>query len=410
MAKNKQKIIQRAVVSIGSSHLTSAIVEWQDGQIPHMVDFQESKAISLFRGQPISVEKVVGEIKKCTHAQGKRNETYEQVDVLVSHSHLKKYEFETSIGFSPEHDEITQRDIHEVHAQTCKVVNIPLSEKVIAEYVQEYTVNDLGGIQNPIGLAGERIAVKLALFTLPHVLIRQFEKIFERCDIAVKSWYPRVLAASRTILSEGQRQGSALLIYTGSTLTELIGIENGAVNFYRTLPVGIETVAILMQEVHPMEMEEALTVTEEYGAFGARAHGEERIPFRQAASGESAFVPASDFNRFLSEGIDKISEELYEGISLALRHFRQVPELLLSGRAVNLGELVEKLEMKCGCRVRARGAQDKNIGHYPLFQAPFLGRGIILKEDDEKQNLYRSSIHPLKKVFGAALEWTREHF
>jgi hypothetical protein len=165
-----------------------------------------------------------------------------------------------------------------------------------------------------------------------------------------------------------------------------------------------------MQEAHPMEAEEALTVTEEYGAFGARTHGEERIPFRQAGGGESGFVPAFDFNRFLSEGINKISDELYEGVSIALSHFEHVPELLLSGRGVNLGELVEKLEAKCGCRIKTKGAHDKNIGHYPLFQAPLLGRGIILKEDEDKQNLYRNSIHPLKKVFGAALEWTREHF
>ncbi|GEM_PF-2742641 len=410
MAKNKQKIIQRSILSIGSSHLTSAMIEWQDGHTPRVVDFQESKAISLFRGQPTSAEKVVEEIKKLTHANGKRKEAYGEVEILISHSHLKKYEFETSVNFSPEHDEITEKDIHEVHAQTCRVINTPLNEKVITEHVQEYTVNDLGGIRNPIGLAGERIAVKLALFTLPHVLIRQFEKIFERCDIVARSWYPRSLAAGRAILSEEQWQGSVLLIYTGSTLTELIGIENGMVSFYRTILVGIETVAALMQEAHPMEAEEALALTEEYGAFGTRAHGEERIPFRQRAAGESSFVPASDFNRFLHDGINKISNELYEGISISLGHFKQVPELLLSGRGVNLGELVEKLEEKCGCRIKAKGAQDKNIGHYPLFQAPLLGRGIILREDEEKQNLYRSSIHPLKKVFGAALEWTREHF
>lgn len=411
MAKKNSKRVRRTIVSIGSSHVAAALVEWSDQGAPNIVNFRESGATSLFRGQPTSVDQLVDELRALVKALGGAQALGSRdVHVLVSHSHIKQYEFETGLKLGLEHDQIGEKDVRSVHEQTCRVINIPLNERIIASHVQEYTVNDLGGIRNPVGLAGERLAVKLALFTVPYILIQQIGKVFERCEIGVRSWYPRSLATAKATFGDANIRVSSLLIEVGSTLTELIGFENYGIPFYQTLPVGIETVAGLMQEAHSLERQDALALTEQYATFGARTHGEEKIPFRLSGGKEQGFVTSAEFNTYLEGGLSKIVEELSKTIDSAIPNFRQIPKLYISGRGVNLGQLIERLEKRCGSKIEIVSMKHENIGHSSLCSAPLLGRGIILREDEESEKKLRKSIHPVKKLTGVALEWMREHF
>ena len=410
MAK-KNKKVRRTIVSIGSSHIGAALVEWDNTASPSLIDFRESSATSLFRGQPTSVEQITEEIRSLLNTLGgPRASGGRDVHVLISHAHLKQYEFETGLTLGLEHDQINERDVRLVHEQTRRVINIPLNEKIIASHVQEYTVNDLVGIRNPIGLAGERLAVKLALFTAPYVFIQQVEKIFERCDIMVRTWYPRSLALAKAVLEEESIRRSALLIQIGSTLTELIGLENFGIRYFHAIPVGIETVAELMQEEHTMERQEALAVTEQYGAFGVRPHREEKIPFRSGEGVAQGFVTSGEFNGYLESGIGKITAQIFEEIQKAIPNFTQTPKLFVSGRGINMGQLLERLENKCETHMAIASGQRRNIGHSSLCSSPLLGRGILLEEEEKAEQQFRNSIHPVKKVTGAALEWMREHF
>ena len=126
--------------------------------------------------------------------------------VVVSNSYLKNYTFQSSIYFQDRPHALTLRDVRAAIAQTRSVATIPLQEVIVQAMPQSFIVNDLNGIQNPLGLEAGRIGVTLRLLTLDFLVYSNLLKIFERCEIEVLDVIPCVLAAAESVLSAQEKR------------------------------------------------------------------------------------------------------------------------------------------------------------------------------------------------------------
>lgn len=391
----------------------AAVAAFAEDGLVEFLDFREKEGCHVFRGQISDLEAAARDVRSVLDGLGGlKIANHTPVHLVLAHEKIKRYEFETSLHFGPEHDLITETDIEKVQEQTQRVLTIPLDERVFSRHVQEYMVNDLSGIRNPLGLYGQRLAGRLAFFTLPDSTMRHIERVLEINRIEPGSWYPRASAAARAIFRDEWMRRGGLLIYVGSSLTELVGFDRFNVCWYESIPVGIETIASLLKEARAMEPEVALAVTKEYAAFGSRPHGEEMIPFRQSNQGAQGYLPSYEFNRYLEEGVAKIADQLIPAIERARSSFNQLPKVVLTGEHAAVNSVIESLEKRCAIPLEAgriqRPGLDGVFGKSPRF-VPLAGRVILLR-DEENERLKFEGRNVIERMTGRLATWMRDNF
>ena len=401
------------LVALGTSHLAAGVISFGPDKLV-VRDFRIQLTEALRNGQVNDLAGAAADLGSILEGLGGRPaRRHRSVHVLLTHPRLKLYSFGSSLYFRPDRRIITGSEIKRVEAQTGQVVTIPLSEQIVARYTQDYTVNDLSGIRNPLGLEAERLGVRQAFFTLPEALYGHLNKIFERHELMVESWYPRALASAWAVAGEEAMRTRVLLVAVGGTQTEYVGLEHYAVAYYENMPVGIEMIASLIEEAHGLRPRSAGPVIEEYAAFGPRMHGGEHIPVHRSESEETSFISSHDFNRHLDRGLDRLSTELVSGIQKAFRVFSEEAHVVLTGQGVAVGNLAERLEEKLGRRVSAGAFKLTHVESpkgFPVRLLPLIGRAQTLKETRDGREGQVRSKPVFSRICEGAVQWMRDSF
>src|SRR3989338_6112327 len=158
--------------------------------------------------------------------------------VVVSNAYLKNYTFQSSLYFPGNPHPVTLRDVRAAIAQTRSVATIPLQEVIVQAVPQEFLVNDLVGVQNPIGLEASRVGATLRLLTLDFLVYNNLLRVFERCELEVTDVIPAVLAASHSVLSPSEKQGGVILVVIGGQTTHFACYKNSVLLETRSIPIG----------------------------------------------------------------------------------------------------------------------------------------------------------------------------
>ena len=142
-----------------------------------------------------------------------------------------------STNGSIENNSITQKDINHVLELT-QGIALPPDRDILHTIPQEFIVDTLKQIANPIGLSGRRLEGHVHLVTAATTAMKNLVESAEEIGIKINGLVFKPLAAAAATLTKDETKLGVSLIDIGATTTGIAVYSEGAVRHSAVLPIG----------------------------------------------------------------------------------------------------------------------------------------------------------------------------
>ncbi|HEX8684963.1 MAG TPA: cell division protein FtsA, partial [Pyrinomonadaceae bacterium] len=133
--------------------------------------------------------------------------------------------------------EITQDDVRRA-IESASAIQLPAGREIVDRLPQEFIVDDQDGINDPVGMIGARLAVKVHIVTSPVTARQNVINAVNRAGLVVGEMVLEQLAAAEATLTDDDKEFGAALVDIGAETTGLIIYQRGAVQHTAVFALG----------------------------------------------------------------------------------------------------------------------------------------------------------------------------
>ncbi len=214
------------------------------------------------------------------------NEAY----VLITGAHILSYIVESKISFAGIQT-ISYSDVNEVKNKAKKELMKKLGQTVKNHYEvihiipQEFTIENISGIQNPIGHNGRELSMKAFVILATKSSIKTIESLLKEVGLRLKGVILQSLAAYHGIRDDKTYFNNNLVIYMGAGNTEYFYFKEDKPLFAKHLPFGSEDIIeFLIQQLKVSRKEAERLLIEHGSAFAFNINKEELVDINYGSS------------------------------------------------------------------------------------------------------------------------------
>jgi cell division protein FtsA len=236
MARREKLVVG---LDVGSTKVCTLIAAMRSsGLEPAGFGVAESKGMK--RGSVVNLETTVEAIKKSVaEAEAMANCEVEQVFVGLAGPHIRSSNSRGVIPLGSRTREITGEDVRKA-IETARAVALSPDREIIHVIPQEFTVDDLQGIADPIGMVGTRLEVNVHIVTSLTTAAQTMVTAVNRSGLLAEDTVLDPIAAGEAVLSEDEKELGVVLVDIGGGTTSVAVYHHGAVRHTVVLPVGGE--------------------------------------------------------------------------------------------------------------------------------------------------------------------------
>src|SRR5256714_11065925 len=251
-------------LDIGTSRITCIIGEPGDGGLVDIVGIGESEAKGLSKGVVVDPEAAVESITRAVEeAERMSGLEAEEGAINLPGPHLMSFNGQAIVAVSGRerevsHEnghgrrsafgghshvvvagrdrEITQDDVRRA-IESASAIQLPAGREIVDRLPQEFIVDDQDGINDPVGMIGARLAVKVHIVTSPVTARQNVINAVNRAGLVVGEMMLEQLAAAEATLTDDDKEFGAALVDIGAETTGLILYQRGAVQHQAVLAI-----------------------------------------------------------------------------------------------------------------------------------------------------------------------------
>src|SRR5829696_2993787 len=235
MAKRTQHTIG---LDIGTSKVTCIAGEPGEGGLLEVVGIGEAEARGLRKGVIVNPDAAVDAIKRAVEdAERMSGLQTEEVTINLAGSHILGFNGQAIVAVSGRDREITGEDVRRAIDSAC-AIQLPAGREIVDRLPQEFIVDDQDGINDPVGMIGARLAVKVHIVTSPVTARQNVINSVNRAGLVVGEMVLEQLAAAEATLTDDDKEFGAALVDVGAETTGLIIYQRGAVQHTAVFALG----------------------------------------------------------------------------------------------------------------------------------------------------------------------------
>lgn len=222
-------------LDIGTTKICAVVGEMLEDQIS-IIGVGSHPSTGLRKGSVVNIESTVDSIKKAVEeAELMAGCDISSVYVGIAGNHIKGFNSHGIIAIKGR--EITEQDVERV-VDAAKAVAIPTDREILHVIPQEFIVDDMKSIQNPVGMTAIRLEAKIHIITGAVSSARNIVKCcnkagLEVCDIALES-----LASGEAVLTDEERELGCIIADMGGGTTDLALFKDNNLKFIYELTLG----------------------------------------------------------------------------------------------------------------------------------------------------------------------------
>jgi cell division protein FtsA len=259
----------------------------------------------LRKGVVVDIESTVSSIKKAVEeAELMAGCEISNAYVGVAGGHISSFNSRGVIAIKGR--EITRADLERVK-EAASAVAIPMDREIIHILPQEYIVDDEPGIQNPVGMSGVRLEVKIHIVTGAVASAHNIVKCAHRagldvCDIVLES-----LASGEAVLTDEEKTLGAALIDLGGGTSDLAIFCGGNIRHTFVLSLGgnnlTNDIAIGLRTPHAeAEKIKKRFISPESGKEGSGGE----IEVKRTGGRNSEMIPVHILNEIITPRVEEM--------------------------------------------------------------------------------------------------------
>jgi cell division protein FtsA len=224
-------------IDLGSTKTCVVVAEiTQDGLRYRGQGMAESRGVR--KGLIVDIEKTVACVQKAVEKAEELVEApIERAVVGIAGPHIRGVNSQggISLGFRPR--EITRDDVRQA-VERARGIALPADRQPLHLLPQEYIVDDQNGIQDPLGMMGKTLEVRVHVATASTSATQNVVTAMNKAGVHVDDTVFEPLAAADAVLRSDERELGVCLVDIGSGSTDLIVFFEGAVQHTGVVPVG----------------------------------------------------------------------------------------------------------------------------------------------------------------------------
>lgn len=270
---------------------------------------------------------------------------------------------------------ITKRDVDRLNQQT-RTLGLELDEHLLHEFPQGYSVDRHNMTLNPLGLHGRKLQEDLLLVCASSSYVENIVRAVEHagCDVTTLAYSG--IAAAQAVLSPDEKDGGAVLVDVGETLTGVVVYQDGIVRHLGILSFGGKNITEIVSNFCRIPLASADDIKRT--SLELTAEGEESEEIMIKSDDAYRSVKKIELAGAIAPEIDKFLELLKDAIfNNGIENIGSFNVVVVGGLSLLEG-LLERMERKIGLAVRL--GLPKEVGRIALSQAPLYASAMGLLE------------------------------
>src|SRR5438034_3711341 len=163
----------------------------------------------------------------------------ETVYVGLAGPHIKSFNSRGVTSILTRMREINRDDVRRV-IETARAIALSTDRAILHILPQEFTVDDQGGIGDPMGMVGTRLEVNVHIVTSSTTAAQNIITAVNRSGLLVGDTVLEQIAAGEAVLNEDDKELGAILVDIGGGKTNIAIYHHGAVRHTVVVPIGGE--------------------------------------------------------------------------------------------------------------------------------------------------------------------------
>jgi cell division protein FtsA len=198
--------------------------------------YAESEGLN--KGAVIDLDNTAAAIRKAaSEAELKAGVSADWVKVGAGGEHFQSCNSRGAVTITGERREVTAEAVEQV-VTAAKSISIPPDREIVHVLPQEFFLDGLGGIKNPVGLFGSQLDVNVHIVTGQSTLNQNLINAVNRAEMHVRKVVFKSLACTEAVLTKDEKELGVVLLDIGGGCTDIIIVQQNAVRFTKVLPVG----------------------------------------------------------------------------------------------------------------------------------------------------------------------------
>ncbi len=190
----------------------------------------------LKKGSVVNIDKTIKSIHaSIEEARLMAGVNFNKVTIGIAGNHI--YSFNSSGVVAIKNNEVSRDDIERV-IEAAKAVVIPSDREIIHVIPQEFKVDNIGDIKDPIGMCGVRLEVSVHIVTGQISLIQNLVKCVEHAGVRVENIILQPIASSESVLSLEEKELGVILVDIGGGTTDIAIWKEGSLIHSQIIPIG----------------------------------------------------------------------------------------------------------------------------------------------------------------------------
>ncbi len=225
-------------LDVGTSRVRCVIGEPNEAGLLEIAGIGEAEAKGLRKGVVVNPDAAIEGIKKAVE-DAERMSGLEATEVMLnlSGTHVMGLNGQAIVAIAGRDREITPDDVQRAIESAC-AVQLPAGREIVDRLAQEFIVDDQDGINDPVGMIGARMAVKVHIITSPITSRQNAINAVNRAGLVVEDMALEQIAAAEAALTEDDKEFGCALVNIGAETTGLVIYQRGAVQHTAVFPVG----------------------------------------------------------------------------------------------------------------------------------------------------------------------------
>src|ERR1041385_8033008 len=225
-------------LDIGTSRVTCIVAAPAEDGLLSVLGTGESDSRGLRKGVIVNPEAAVESIRRAVEeAERMSGVQAQEVTINLAGSHIMGFNGQAIVAVASREHEITADDVRRAIDSAC-AIQLPAGREIVDRLPQEFIVDDQDGINDPVGMIGARLAVKVHIVTSPVTARQNAINAVNRAGLIVADMILEQLAAAEATLTEDDKEFGAALVDIGAETTGLIIYQRGAVQHTAVFPLG----------------------------------------------------------------------------------------------------------------------------------------------------------------------------
>lgn len=408
MAKRENIIVG---LDIGTTKVCAIVGEkTRDGLEIIGIGVNPSKG--LRKGVVVNIESTVESIKRAVEeAELMAGCEINKVYCGIAGGHIRAFNSHGVIAVK--NREISRADVDRV-IEAAQAVVIPPDREVIHIIPQEYIVDDQEGIQEPLGMIGIRLEVKVHIVTAAVTSAQNIVKCANKAGLDVADIALQQIASSEAVLNPDEREIGVVLVDIGGGTTDIAVYHAGTIKYTTVISLGGNQVTGDISVGLRTPTGEAEKIKKQWGcAMAAMVSKDDSIEVPSVGGTKSRTVS----RYMLCEIIEPRLEEIFELVKREIvksgyDSFVSSGVVLTGGTAAMEG-ITELAEQVFNLPVR-RGLPTGITGLVDVVKSPMFSTGVGLVQYGSKYvtgtQFQRGTENIFNKLTSRMKGWVKEFF